>query len=413
MARFFVWFLNAIPRAPKRAGLLMRIYYLWREYFTYAGRVCVSIFPVAVAAGLIPGFWAAWIFSGFVFIFVLSLVPSLFLTARKNKLTALSIQVHHATEGGKALVSVRFRADVPVDAVSLSCMRMDPSLTCVESPAVEALPAGATSLLECGIKTRFRGAYKIPKVALVVPEIKGMLRYPFPAGETEVLVFPRALRLLSFRFITSGSSGQAFAPLLMPAFSRGLDFAGVREYREGDSLRDLHHKAFARYGKPFTKEFETERGAGIVLVLDTRTRSLREKSLLEPAIRLVAGISQWLVDRGVLGRLFVNDEEYTLPPEGTMPAILEVLARIPHAGLADLRDPKFKRNPKYKVRDPQDFDNWSPAARPMGPVLRIGLHAASIPLVHKHVVVSEGERDSLDDTLFVPVTRLDGEGVSL
>lgn len=413
MARFFVWFLNAIPRAPKRAGLLMRIYYLWREYFTYAGRVCVSIFPVAVAAGLIPGFWAAWIFSGFVFIFVLSLVPSLFLTARKNKLTALSIQVHHATEGGKALVSVRFRADVPVDAVSLSCMRMDPSLTCVESPAVEALPAGATRLLECGIKTRFRGAYKIPKVALVVPEIKGMLRYPFPAGEAELLVFPRVTRLLSFRFITSGSSGQAFAPLLMPAFSRGLDFAGVREYREGDSLRDLHHRAFARYGKPFTKEFETERGAGVVLVLDTRARSLREKSLLEPAIRLAAGIAQWLVDRGILGRFFVNDEEFSLPPEGTMTVVLEVLARIPRAGLADPR--KNSRDPKNKGRDPkeQGLDAWSPAARPMGPVLRIGLHGASIPLVNKHVVVCEGERENLDDTLFVPVESLGGEGVSL
>jgi len=411
MARFLVWFLNVIPRAPKRAGLLMRIYYLWREYFTYAGRVCVSIFPVAIAAGLIPGFWAAWIFSGFVFIFVLTLVPSLFLTARKTKLTALSIRVHHATEGEMALVSVRFRADTPVDSVNLSCMRMDPSLMCEESPAVESLPAGATRLLECGIRTRFRGAYKIPKVALVVPEIKGMLRYPFPAGETEVLVFPRVLRLLSFRFITSGSSGQAFAPLLMPAFSRGLDFAGVREYREGDSLRDLHHKAFARYGKPFTKEFETERGAGIVLVLDTRTRSLLEKSLLEPAIRLVAGISQWLVDRGILGRFFVNDEEFSLPPEGTMPAILEVLARIPRAGLADAR--KNSRDPKNKGRDPQNFETWSPAARPMGPVLRIGLHGASIPLVNKHVVVCEGERENLDDTLFVPVESLGGEGVSL
>ena len=413
MARFLVWFINAIPRAPQRAGLLMRIYYLWREYFTYAGRVCVSIFPLAVAAGLMPGFWAAWIFSGFVFIFILSLVPSLFMTAKKVKFTALSIQVHHATEGEKALVSVRFRADVPVDAVNLSCMRMDPSLLCEESPAVESLPAGATSLLECGVVTRFRGSYKIPKVALVVLEIKGMLRYPFPAGEAELLVFPRVLRLHTFRFITSGSSGQAFAPLLMPAFSRGLDFAGVREYREGDSLRDLHHRAYARYGKPFTKEFETERGAGVVFLLDVRARSLREKSLQEPAIRLAAGIAQWLVDRGILGRFFVNDEEFSLPPEGTMPAVLEALARIPRAGLVDARN--GRRDSKNKGRDPkeQGMDAWSPAARPMGPVFRIGLHGASIPLVNKHVVVCEGERENLDDTLFVPVESLGGEGVSL
>ena len=96
-----------------------------------------------------------------------------------------------------------------------------------------------------------------------------------------------------------------------------------------------------------------------------------------------------------------------------MPAVLEALARIPRAGLVDARN--GRRDPKNKGRDPKEqcMDAWSPATRPMGPVLRIGLHGASIPLVNKHVVVCEGERENLDDTLFVSVTRLDGEGVSL
>lgn len=406
MARFLLWLMNAIPRAPRRAGLLMRIYYLWNECFTYAGHVCAALFPFSIACGAIAGFWAAWVLSGFIFLFMLALVPSLFMTARKTKFLIHAIEVRHATEGEKALVSVRFQAVNPVDSVSLLCMRMDPSLECIESPALESLPAGANGVLECGVATRFRGAYKIPKVALAVPEIKGMLRYPFPAGEVELLVYPRVLRILAFRFLTSGASGQVFAPLLMSGFVRGLDFAGVREYREGDSLRDLHHRAYARYGKPFTKEFETERGAGVVLLLDVNANGLREKSLQESLIRLAAGVSQWLVERGILGRFFVNDDEVSLPPGNMMPAVLEALARIPRAEAFE----RWARGSSTKLPAGK---TWSPAARPMGPVLRLGLHVASEPLVNKHVVVCSSAPDAQDDTLFVPVEALDGEGVSL
>ena len=430
MRRFLSWFLGAIPRAPKRAGLLMRLYYVWREYFTYPGRACAALFLFSIFAGAFAGFWAAWIFSGFVFLFFLSLVPSLFLTSKKTKLSGSVSHVENAIEGENAYVSVRLQAGTAIDCVWASCSRMDPSLDGESSPELRGVPAGGTGELRACIRTRFRGAYRIPKVSLTVPEIKGMLCNPFKVGEAEILVYPRPKNVTAFPFLTAGQSGLAFVPLLMSNFMRGLDFAGVREYREGDSLRDLYYRAFARYGRPFTKEFEGERGAGVVLVLDTRARNLREKSVLEPMIRLAAGIGMWLLDRGILGRLFVCDDEFSLAGTDAAGVLLETLARIPRAeiyareGVREkrARDPKkafggpkkVSRDRKQASRGRDDEPElWSPAARPMGPVLRVGLFAVKDPLVHKQVVVCASAREHNDDTLFVPIENLDAGEVSL
>lgn len=419
MRRFFSWFLGAIPRAPKRAGLLMRLYYVWREYFTYPGRACAALFLFSVFAGAIAGFWAAWFFSGFVFLFFLALVPSLFLTAKKTKVSGTISRIEHATEGDNAHISVRLQAGTAIDCVWASCSRMDPSLAGENSPELCRIPAGGTGELRVSVRTKFRGAYRIPKVSLTVPEIKNMLCYPFRVGEAEILVYPRPKKLVAFPFLTAGQSGMAFVPLLMSNFMRGLDFAGVREYREGDSLRDLYYRAFARYGRPFTKEFEGERGAGVVLVLDTRARNLREKSLLEPMLRLAAGIGMWLLDRGVLGRLFVCDDEFSLAGTDGESVLLETLARIPRADFYTrdkrARDPKkTSRSQRQTSRGRGDEPElWSPAARPMGPVLRVGLFAVNDPLVNKQVVVNGLAQKGADDVLYVSVESLDAGEVSL
>ena len=411
MRRFLSWFLGAIPRAPKRAGLLMRLYYVWREYFTYPGRACAALFLFSVFAGAIAGFWAAWFFSGFVFLFFLALVPSLFLTAKKTKVSGTISRIEHATEGDNAHISVRLQAGTVIDCVWASCSRMDPSLAGENSPELCRIPAGGTGELRVSVRTKFRGAYRIPKVSLTVPEIKNMLCVPFRVGEAEILVYPRPKKLVAFPFLTAGQSGMAFVPLLMSNFMRGLDFAGVREYREGDSLRDLYYRAFARYGRPFTKEFEGERGAGVVLVLDTRARNLREKSLLEPMLRLAAGIGMWLLDRGVLGRLFVCDDEFSLAGTDGESVLLETLARIPRADFYT-RD-KRSRDKRARKKNANDPELWSPAARPIGPVLRVGLFAVNDPLVNKQVVVNGLAQKGADDVLYVPVESLDAGEVSL
>ena len=193
-----------------------------------------------------------------------------------------------------------------------------------------------------------------------------------------------------------------------------MDFSGVREYREGDALRDLHHKAFARYGKPFTKEFESERGAGAILLLDVSARNLAEKFLLEPLVRLAAGVGMWFMERGILGRFFIGNEEISLNAQDGGKSFLEALARIPRASLYE-RGASQKSKALRGLSASRPAEKWTPAARPMGPVLRLGLHETDDSQVHKQVVVCRGGQQVLatDSVLKVGYELLDAKSVPL
>lgn len=366
----------------------MRLFYLWQEYFTPVGHAAAALLLFSMFAGAVPGFWAAWIFCGLDFMYFLALVPCLFMTARKSRFKSQNIIVKNVFEGECAVVSLHVTAIDKLNAVSLGCFRMDPSLMCEESKLM-LIAAGNTAEMECLIQTKKRGAFEIPKVAVILPEINGALRYAAKVGKAELLVFPRPVKVGAFPFLTYGASGTVFIPLLMPSFARGRDFVGVREYREGDSLRDLHHKAFARYGKPFTKEFETERGAGVILVLDVTTRNLREKSMLEMLVRLAAGIGFWLMEHDAFGRFFIGDDEVALVHGDGGLCFMEALARIPSASLLSVV--KAADRLSGNTQKP-----WSPAARPLGPVLRLGLFATDDSLIHKHIVL-ENRSDATND----------------
>ena len=59
-------------------------------------------------------------------------------------------------------------------------------------------------------------------------------------------------------------------PPTAPAQQRGLgrDFESLREYREGDDLRDLCWTATARHGRLITRQYQTERSQPVWIVLD-------------------------------------------------------------------------------------------------------------------------------------------------
>ena len=399
MSSFVKWLLNAVPRAPKKSGVLMAVYFWWLDYFTSAGRAFASLFLLAMFAGAVPGFWAAWIFAGIDFLLFLGLVFSLFVTAKRSKIWIESASVNRVREGETATVIAYVTVRSTIDCVTLGANRLPPSLTGVESDREKIKKGEPPRKMECQVCTTRRGSFMLTKVAANVPEIMGLLRWPYGYnGSVELLFYPRVLKVQNFPFLTQGASGMAFAPFLMPSLTRGMNFIGVRPYREGDSLRDLHHKAFARYGKPFTKEFEVERGAGVILLLDTATPNFKSRQYLEHAIRMTAAVGEWLLDREILGRFFINSEEITLDGGNeSRKNLLDALARIPPASLAYGKQPV----------------PWAPAARPMDPVLRIGLYESEDAFVNKHIVVGAKSTLAEDKLRVVSPEDLDGERVTL
>jgi len=82
---------------------------------------------------------------------------------------------------------------------------------------------------------------------------------------------------------------------LMRLRGSGSDFESLREYREGDEIRNICWTATARRGKAVTKTFQVERSQAVWLVLDTgrlmRTRS-EGYSKLDRAVDAALCLSQ-------------------------------------------------------------------------------------------------------------------------
>lgn len=74
------------------------------------------------------------------------------------------------------------------------------------------------------------------------------------------------------------------------------EFLGNREYRIGDRLRDLDHRAWARLGVPIIREYREEYFVRIALLLDTWVLrgDRRGEEEMEAALSLAAGIADTL-----------------------------------------------------------------------------------------------------------------------
>ena len=109
----------------------------------------------------------------------------------------------------------------------------------------------------------------------------------------------------------------------LPAPGRGLDFYALREYRQGDDLRQVHWKATARSGRLFTIEKEREQQRRVTLLVDTRGAASAEA--LDGAADLVVGLSRRLVAEGCEVGLRLPDDE--VPPSGGRAQLLRIADR--------------------------------------------------------------------------------------
>lgn len=82
----------------------------------------------------------------------------------------------------------------------------------------------------------------------------------------------------------------------------GTDFWGVREYQIGDKLQRLNWRLTARHPhRLFTKEFEQEEVADVVLVLDARALSdnqSTEESLFEYSVQATTALADYFIKGG-------------------------------------------------------------------------------------------------------------------
>ncbi len=91
----------------------------------------------------------------------------------------------------------------------------------------------------------------------------------------------------------------------------GSEFFSIREYLQGDEMRDINWKATARYLDPKTNSFEAEKSGDVIIVVDAFYDSnvgVFEDNMLKHSVRAATSLASDIIsDRNRVGLLVIGD----------------------------------------------------------------------------------------------------------
>jgi uncharacterized protein (DUF58 family) len=246
----------------------------------------------------------------------------------------LSARPPHVSRHG-AIRNVIEGDDVRIDlVVEVTSPVPPPTLVAHERPG--RLPERRVELYRAG-RRRFaggfelrevpRGRYAFDTVRLTIEDPFALARASLVQGERQALVvYPRLVSLT--RLFSEGHAQAQDGRRLLLRRPTGYELHGVREYVEGESLRNVHWRSTARRGRLMVKELEDAPSDEVAVLLDGDELGAAGESF-DVAVRAAGSILQALVRRGRRCSLVVNSdtrEVQSVASEGEWHRALELLA---------------------------------------------------------------------------------------
>jgi uncharacterized protein (DUF58 family) len=243
----------------------------------------------------------------------LSLLTAALLFTGYYRLGGVSVRVHaprRVAVGDEIDVTVALRNDGDADHVSIGIeppfLPWDGTWTAPpESIAKLASRAQARSIARARFVARGEHHLDPFRVAAVLPI--GLSQGPAISTDgVRFVVVPRVARVVSL----ATPVGRRYQPGGIANASHtgdATDLLGIRPYRPGDPIRDLHAVSWARYGEPMVREYQEEYFTRIGVVVDTDTTGA-SPAHLEAALSLAAGVVARLCGGEALVELLIVGE---------------------------------------------------------------------------------------------------------
>ncbi len=145
----------------------------------------------------------------------------------------------------------------------------------------------------------------------------------------EILAQVRRLEIVTGRLVSEGFSGDYLSVFK----GRGMEFASVREYAEGDDPRDIDRNVSARAGKPFVRQYVEERELTVVIAVDlsgSQSFGSDERLKREAAVEIGAALAfAALQNNDKVGlAVFTDSLERWVPPRKGRRHVLAVIREI-------------------------------------------------------------------------------------
>ena len=190
-----------------------------------------------------------------------------------------------------------------------------------------------------------RGVYTLGPVVLKSADRYGCFaqKKTFPL-KSRMVVYPKIFDLSSFPTLSRGTTAQMGLSSGKREGDSG-DYFAIREYQQGDTLKNVHWRATARNQSLFVKQFERLADSEVTLFLDLDPASnigRGSESALEASIRLSASIAKYLMLKDILVQLIAHQEQPILLPLGKghehLANCLEILATLSANGKLSLAE---------------------------------------------------------------------------
>lgn len=142
-------------------------------------------------------------------------------------------------------------------------------------PGSVTVPGSGWAELRYRYRPRTRGDHRFEPVEILVDSPMRIWRRRIRgAGAELVRVYPNFAEVSKYALLATDNRLSQMGIRKRSRRGEGLEFHQLREYYEGDSLRQIDWKATLRMGKLISREYQEERDQQIVLLIDCGRRML-------------------------------------------------------------------------------------------------------------------------------------------
>jgi len=146
-------------------------------------------------------------------------------------------------------------------------------------PADLSIPARGRATVEYRVRPQQRGDHAFRGVDIEIASPFGFWLYRrFTPMEVIVRVFPNFREVSHYRLLATENRLSQIGVRRRQRRGEGSEFHQLREYRSGDSLRQIDWKASSRYRKLISKEYQDERDQQVIFMLDCGRRMRHQEN---------------------------------------------------------------------------------------------------------------------------------------
>jgi uncharacterized protein (DUF58 family) len=206
------------------------------------------------------------------------------------------------------------------------------SFTSDESVSSFDITSGKPTTVSLTLTAHKRGVYLLDNLRLLMPDPLGFFQKckPLHPSPSRLIALPKRYALPNFE-MPGSSTFRIGGEETSNAIGTSGEFVGIREYRPGDSPRQIHWKSWAHTGKPMVKELEDTYFPRYALILDTFPGS-SDRMIFEEMISIASSFITGLDNNdALLDLMFIAETAHTVTAgRGFERAekLLEVLAGV-------------------------------------------------------------------------------------